>query len=181
MDNILFTIWFFLPAAVANSTAVVAAKLPLLKEMNYPMDFHRKFRGERILGSHKTIRGLISGIVTACLVVYLQKNVFVEISNNFAEMNYENINTLLLGVLMGTGALLGDAVKSFFKRRRDIKPGGMWFPFDQIDYIFGSSIFTYLYIQLDWHYYLIYFIVGLAAHLVTNLTAYLLGIKEVPY
>jgi CDP-2,3-bis-(O-geranylgeranyl)-sn-glycerol synthase len=45
---------------------------------------------------------------------------------------------------MGSGAILGDLIKSFFKRRIGIKPGEKWIFFDQVDYAIGALLFTSL-------------------------------------
>jgi CDP-2,3-bis-(O-geranylgeranyl)-sn-glycerol synthase len=45
---------------------------------------------------------------------------------------------------MGVGAGVGDAVKSFFKRRIDIEPGASWPVFDQLDFFLGAYLFVSL-------------------------------------
>ena len=42
------------------------------------------------------------------------------------------------------GALLGDIIESFFKRRIGKKRGEDWIPFDQIDFILGVFFFSFL-------------------------------------
>jgi len=42
------------------------------------------------------------------------------------------------------GALIGDIIKSFFKRRIGKKRGQDWIPFDQIDFILGVLFFSFL-------------------------------------
>jgi hypothetical protein len=51
---------------------------------------------------------------------------------------------LLPGLLMGLGAGIGDAVKSFFKRRIDIEPGESWPVFDQLDFFLGAYVLVSL-------------------------------------
>ncbi len=36
--------------------------------------------------------------------------------------------------------MTGDAVKSFFKRRAGVPPGGRWIPADEIDFIIGAML-----------------------------------------
>ena len=62
-NEFLFLCWVFLPAIIANMAPVFAAKLPVLSGWSYPLDFFYTFRGQRVLGDHKTIRGLIAGIL----------------------------------------------------------------------------------------------------------------------
>jgi CDP-2,3-bis-(O-geranylgeranyl)-sn-glycerol synthase len=51
---------------------------------------------------------------------------------------------LLVGFLMGLGTGVGDAVKSFFKRRAGIPPGASWPVFDQLDVFGGAYLFVAL-------------------------------------
>src|SRR6185369_16468061 len=73
IKQILFGLWFFLPAALANMAPIFAAHTAALKKFDTPMDFGRTFRGRRILGDHKTWRGLVSGIVAATALLWLQQ------------------------------------------------------------------------------------------------------------
>ena len=49
-ENILFALWFFLPAGIANVAPIFAAKWRLLESLNKPLDFGQTFRGKRIFG-----------------------------------------------------------------------------------------------------------------------------------
>lgn len=181
-DKILFSLWFFFPAGIANGTPVIIAKVPFLKKLDYPMDFGLKFRGKRVLGSHKTIRGLIAGVTVAIITAYLQKYAFDNslYIRDFCPIDFNDVSVFLYGGLSGLGAIIGDAVKSFFKRRIDIKPGKAWVPFDQIDYIIGGILFVLPYIQLDLIYYILIAILYLIIHPVTTVIGYYLKFKDSP-
>ena len=115
---------------------IFASKIPWLKTLDFPMDFYVQYRGKRLLGDHKTIRGLISGILLGIATVYVQKQLFLssEFIQTVSLLHYPTQSALTLGTLLGAGALIGDAVESFFKRQLDIESGKSWFPYDQIDY-----------------------------------------------
>jgi CDP-2,3-bis-(O-geranylgeranyl)-sn-glycerol synthase len=81
---------------------------------------------------------------------------------------------------MGFGALLGDAIESFFKRQARVKPGNTWFPFDQIDYIIGGLLFSLPVITLGVKYYFLILVVWLLLHLISSYIGYLLGLKTKP-
>lgn len=183
MDNLLLAFYFFLPAGLANSAPVIVAKIPGLKKYNYPLDFYKKFKGKRVLGSHKTIRGIIAGVLVGMLTSVVLKSLYVNNSNiqEAINMNYSAINPYIFGGLLGLGSVLGDAIKSFFKRRLDIKPGGPWIPFDQIDYIVGGILFTYGYYQLELVQYVVLALGFIVAHFFSNLFAYAIKLKDVPY
>ena len=46
------------------------------------------------------------------------------------------------------GALLGDVIESFFKRRVGKDRGQDWIPFDQLDFLVGALIFSFLMSEL---------------------------------
>ncbi|HSX05849.1 MAG TPA: CDP-archaeol synthase, partial [Candidatus Saccharimonadales bacterium] len=71
--DILFALWFFLPAALANGVPVLVVKIPGLAKLEAPMDFGLSYRGKRILGAHKTWRGFIAGVLTSILTLWLQQ------------------------------------------------------------------------------------------------------------
>ena len=51
---------------------IFAARWPVIRAWDYPVDFGRSFRGHRIFGTHKTWRGLIVGIIFATFTLGLQ-------------------------------------------------------------------------------------------------------------
>ena len=81
---------------------------------------------------------------------------------------------------MGFGALTGDAIKSFFKRRVNIPPGVSWFPFDQIDYIIGGIALSLFYIQLTFGDYVVLCIVWFLMHPLITFIGYLFKLRHKP-
>lgn len=132
------TLWFFLPALVANMAPVLIRRLPLGA---WPIDGGRTWRGRRLLGDNKTWRGLIAGLTFGSITSLLQ--------------GY----SLGWGVWLGCGALCGDALKSFFKRQLDIPPGHPWRPWDQIDVVIGVLLFTQWWYPLSLRHIVTAFIV----------------------
>ena len=86
---------------------------------------------------------------------------------------------LFRSILAGFGTGLGDLVKSFFKRRIGIKPGGVWPVFDQVDYILGFLVLTYWVVFPGWEVIAIALVLTLILHPLTNLIAYVFKIKKV--
>lgn len=165
--------WFFLPAGFANMAPILAAKAPGLKRWNTPMDFGKAWRGVRIFGDHKTWRGLISGTVFAMFIGWMQYR--------FIGTSPEPIwFIMLVAAAMGFGALIGDAIKSFIKRRRGIPSGDAWVPFDQIDYIIGGLIFVSLFIRPGLDQIIMIFIIYFGLHLIVSYIGYLTGFKKKP-
>lgn len=155
---------------------VFTAGLPVLKNWSTPLDLGRSFQGKRIFGDHKTVRGIISGAVLGGLVALCQ---FVahkpELYNGFSISK-----CFLIGASMGFGALLADAIKSFFKRRVGVEPGKPWVPFDQTDYIIGGLLFLLPFIPLSPLQITSIIIVYFGGHLLTNYIGYHLGIRKRP-
>lgn len=183
LHDVLFALWFFLPAALANMIPIPIAKMPWLKKFDAPMDFGKTWRGKRIFGAHKTWRGLIAGIIAATLVLWLQQLAVA----NFgwaewvtAQVNYENLPTLIMGPLFALGALGGDAIESFFKRQRGTPPGQGWFPWDQLDYIIGAAILTAPFVALTLWQYLWLIILWFVIHLIATYIGWLLKLKDSP-
>jgi len=181
-QELLFVLWFFLPAGLANAAPILAARMPWLNTCFFPLDCYMTFRHKRILGSHKTVRGLLSGIVVGILVTWLQVLCYEQLSlvRTFIPLNYSAINPILFGFLAACGALVGDAIKSFFKRQLGITPGKSWFPFDQLDYILGGIAFTSLYVQLTLTQYLLLCLVWFLMHPLATMIGYELKLKESP-
>lgn len=182
IKDIFFVWWFFAPAGVANIAAFFSGKIPFLKPYSHPVDFSAKFRGKRILGDNKTIRGFIFGIIAAIIIVYLQVFLFNQFIflRKILSIDYNSINPILFGVLAGFGALFGDALKSFFKRQIGVVPGKSWFPFDQIDYIVGGILFTSFYIRLSLGEYIVLFLVWFLLHPLTTILGYIFKLKDSP-
>jgi CDP-2,3-bis-(O-geranylgeranyl)-sn-glycerol synthase len=181
--DIFFALWFFFPAAIANMVPILVAPFPYLRRFTAPIDGGLTYRGKRLLGSHKTWRGLIAGIIFATLVLWLQQLAVdhsLWIQRMTSQVDYSSLPTLILGPLFAIGALGGDAIESFFKRQRDVAPGHGWFPFDQIDYIIGGALATMPFVQLTILQYLWLIALWLIVHVVSSYVGFLLGLKERP-
>lgn len=181
--DILFAIWFLLPAAAANAAPIFSAKIPFLKKFDAPIDGGEKIAGHRIFGSHKTWRGIISGIIIATIILALQQLLFAHFEwTKFVSggVDYASLPTLILGPLFAIGALGGDAIESFFKRQRGIKSGGTWVPFDQLDYIIGSVLVSLFFVILTPIQYILMFVVWFLGHLLATYIGYKLGLKDDP-
>jgi CDP-2,3-bis-(O-geranylgeranyl)-sn-glycerol synthase len=162
----------FVPAGIANMTPPVANKIPYLNRWNTPMDFGKSYRGIRLFGQNKTWRGLVSATVLGTLVGGLLYEPF------FADMDL--MTYLLRCAAISAGALIGDAVESFFKRQRGVKPGSLWFPFDQIDFIIGGLIFMIPFGLPSFTVILAIFALFFGGHIVITYFSYHLGFKEKP-
>jgi CDP-2,3-bis-(O-geranylgeranyl)-sn-glycerol synthase len=183
MFTLLFkAFWFISPAMVSNMMPVWAKQVRFLDIFDIPIDGGRTLFGKPIFGRNKTVRGFIAGVSTAILVGVLQ----YILSENFAFINnwemtpLELNDYLLLSALTGFGALLGDAMESLLKRQIGIAPGNAWFPFDQLDYLFGALLLSTPVIMLNFSEYLAVLAVGFALHPTATFIGYKLGLKDKP-
>lgn len=181
MSELIFALWFFLPAGVANAAPVFANKIPILKNWKTPVDFGKSYRGKRILGDNKSWRGIISGTLTGgitALLVYL-------IYPNAAEVLWYNpivpaLDMFVVGCALGFGALFGDVVESFFKRQYGVPAGHSWFPFDQIDYILGGLLLVTPFVSLQSIQYIVIIATWFGLHIFFAYAGYLLRLKDKP-
>ena len=150
------SLWFFLPAYVANATPVVLGG-------GTPMDLGRNFLdGRRILGDGKTFRGFILAIAAGTLIGALQLRP-------------------LIGFVMALGAMLGDLAVSFIKRRLGMERGAPLPVGDQLDFVAGAIALTGLVVSIPLSYIVAIVIVTPPIHLGTNALAYILKLKKKPW
>lgn len=182
-EVILFALWFFLPAGLANVAPVFSRMIPGLRNISHPIDGGKSWRGKRLLGDNKSWRGLLSGIILAIVTLALQKYLYSNsqwLQQNLTEtVDYFSIS-LWLGALLGFGALLGDAIESFAKRQLNIPSGKSWFPFDQLDYIIGGLLAASFIVSLSFTQALSVTAVWFGMHLFWTYVGYLIGVREDP-
>ncbi len=170
---VLKCIYFMLPAYFANMMPVFVKKLNFL---NYPLDFGKKINGKPTLGKSKTWRGLVFGVVIAGIIFYLQQ---IAYGNDFFKsislIDYAH-TSILIGIGLGFGALLGDLVESFIKRRLGIGAGESFAPWDQLDFVIGSLLFSFW--LLTWEAVLVILVISPLLHVLINYIGYSIKIKE---
>ncbi len=158
IPDVFHALLFIFPAYCANAAPVIFGG-------GFPIDGGKTFLdGKPIFGSHKTFRGFLSGLVIGTLVGFVQGNLF----------QYN----VLLGFTLSMGALAGDLLGSFFKRRLDLPPGATLPIADQLDFILGAFLFSLPFSPPSLVIALIILIITPPIHLLTNFLAYLLGVKK---
>ncbi|MBZ9578514.1 CDP-archaeol synthase [Patescibacteria group bacterium] len=176
---ILRCLYFFLPAYFANMTPTFAKKAGVLKSLAKPVDFGKKYQGFPILGHHKTWRGIILGVLIGILVTFLQRFLWqFPFFKKLSFFNYQEINVFFLGFLLSFGALLGDLISSFLKRRQKIDPGKSWIPFDQISFVIGSFVLVspFFKIQILAFFYILF--LSFLLHIIVNRIGFWLKISD---
>lgn len=176
---LLQCLYFMLPAYIANMAPVFARKFGIFKFLSRPVDGGRTFRGKPIFGAHKTWRGFAVGVAAAIAIAWLQYFLYaIPFFKKISLINYLEMHWCLLGFLLGFGALFGDLIKSFFKRRTSLAPGAPWIPFDQIDFAFSALIFAAPIYFPPWPAVIIILLASPVLHTITNNLGFLLRVKN---
>ncbi len=153
---VLQVVYLFLPAYFANASPVIfGGGAPLDGGVNW-------LDGKPFLGGHKTTKGTIFGITIGSIVGLLQGN-------------------FIGGVLQAVGAIFGDIIASFLKRRINIEPGDSFPLADQLDFIILAVALSYPVQLTSWETIIVIILVTLPLHYLTNVVAYLLGLKKQPW
>ena len=175
LDVILQVFYLMLPAYFANMAPVIVKGS--FKSLKIPLDFNKKINKKPILGENKTFRGLIFGVLFAVIIAYLQ---FLLHNNNIladiAIIDYSN--WLLIGFLLGFGAIFGDLVESYVKRRMNYEPGRSFVPFDQIDFVIGALIFVYPLVILSLDKIVVMLFLSFILHIIVNHIAFYMNIRR---
>jgi CDP-2,3-bis-(O-geranylgeranyl)-sn-glycerol synthase len=173
---LIWALWIMLPAYVPNPIAALLGG-------GTPVDLKKNFSdGNRIFGDGKTYRGLITGvlagIITGLILIWL--------ADQFPLANLPK-HTLMSITLLATGALIGDLVKSFFKRRFNRERGAKWPIADQYDLVAGAFLLllvgdpAWLFTTVTLPVFLVILILTPVLHRATNIIGYRFKVKEVPW
>ena len=153
---VLYPIIFILPAWIANGTPVIFGG-------GAPLDM-----GTNILGNHKTWRGTISGLLGGFVVAVLE---YIFLSQ-----------PLFLGAALAIGAIAGDLIGSFAKRRSGIREGASVPILDQYSFFIFAMLFSLPFGGLPSTLGIVVLVVltGIL-HKGTNVLAHMAKIKQVPW
>jgi len=139
--------WIVIPIYVANASAVIVGG-------GRPIDFGKTWKdGRRILGDGKTWRGLFAGtflgMTTGFGLVVTAKYINTSKYVDLRLTDFEGFPMMILILFsLCFGALIGDIIESFFKRRIGKDRGQDWIPFDQLDFLVGALVFSFLMSEL---------------------------------
>ncbi|MWG34749.1 CDP-2,3-bis-(O-geranylgeranyl)-sn-glycerol synthase [Halomarina oriensis] len=178
LSTLVAAFWAMLPSYLPNNAAVLLGGGP-------PLDGGREWNGERLLGDGKTWRGTAGGILVGTLAACGLNRVAdrIETTTSFSLPRFP----LRAGVALAAGAMFGDVVGSFLKRRSGRDRGAMAPGLDQLDFVAGSLAFARL-VAPAWFgrtftrpAVAVVLVVTPLLHVGTNVAAYLLGLKDEPW
>ena len=184
VENLLImfagAVWYALPAVTANQLPIFAKYFNILPSLARPIDGGRLYRdGKPLFGKNKTYRGFIVACIGGIIVAIIQWKLLLIFPwlRRIHVVNIKEEYVPLFGFLAGFGAMTGDLIKSFFKRRAGVDPGKPWMPFDQIDAAIGFLVFTSPLFVPPVTLVVVLIMVTIPLHIMTNLAGYYLGFK----
>lgn len=160
MDKLAQLLYLMAPAYLAN---MAPPFLKYWKGWNRPIS-------RRWLGEHKTVMDFALGVAVGAACAQWA------IDWEGSLVSYRDWP--LIGLALGVGAMGGDALKSFFKRRRGIPPGRSWVPADQLDFVLGALILVAPWARLDWSDAAIIVVVSFAGDIAVNQVVFRVGIRD---
>jgi CDP-2,3-bis-(O-geranylgeranyl)-sn-glycerol synthase len=178
VETVAIAIWAMLPAYIPNNVAVLAGG-------GRPIDGGRTWNDRRVLGDGKTWRGTALGTaagVAVALVLNQLQSAFVG-ATGVAVPEFP----IQAALALAFGAMLGDILASFFKRRTGRERGASFPGVDQLDFVVISLALTAL-VASGWFLetFTVFVLVAVFVltpllHVTTNVIAYALGLKSEPW
>ncbi|MDD4222513.1 MAG: CDP-2,3-bis-(O-geranylgeranyl)-sn-glycerol synthase [Candidatus Methanomethylophilus sp.] len=179
-------LWLFLPAMLPNSAAVLFGRGSTAK-----MDFGKTWRGKRIFGDGKSWRGFFGGALSGIVLGLI----LICIASIWDPTNYWGYGgwwgNLRVITCLSFGAVLGDLMGAFIKRRLGLERGAKAPILDQYDFVFGAFLVTAIFnphwvystYVAGWHICALLFllVIMFAIHRGVNIVAYKLHLKKEPW
>lgn len=142
--------------------------------MRYWRGWNRPISAD-LLGHHKTVVGFGLGVAAAVAVAFTQSR------TSWVTAFSPSGEWLEMSLAQGIGAMSGDAIKSYFKRRSGIAPGERWIPADQLDLAVGALLLTAWLVPLRWVDVGVIVVITFFDDIVVNKAAYQFGIRDSPW
>jgi CDP-2,3-bis-(O-geranylgeranyl)-sn-glycerol synthase len=183
----LAVLWLLLPTYIANALAT------LPKGRGPAMDLGRVWArdGRRILGGSKTWSGFLAGslggmpfgLLEAWLILLAPPNLKL-----VPVLAPSVLAAVPLAAILTFGAMTGDALGSFLKRRLGRSSGARTFLLDQLPFVLvpiavGLVVYPSLFLEVfaSWEAVLWLLVYTLGLHAAFNWVGFKLGLKKVPW
>ena len=172
---IIELVLLILPAYFANS-------VPVLLGGGAAIDGGRKMAdGNRVFGDGKTVRGFFAGVLAGVAVGALEGLLLA--GGSLGIYPGGAITYALAGLLLGLGAMAGDLLGSFIKRRQGIARGKQSVILDQLMFLAVALILAYPIAApvLSPSAIVFLFVLTYFVHAGANVVANRVGLKKVPW
>jgi CDP-2,3-bis-(O-geranylgeranyl)-sn-glycerol synthase len=183
----LAVLWLLLPAYIANAFAT------LPRGRGPPMDFGRTSSrdGRRILGPSKSWSGFLAGGLGAMPFCLLEAWLILLAPPNLAVVPVlapSVAAAVPLAAILSFGAMGGDALGSFLKRRLGRESGARTLLVDQLPFVLvpialGLVFYPSLFVSVfgNWEGVFWLLVITLGLHVTFNWVGYKTGLKKVPW
>lgn len=171
---IFFIVPLFLTGLIHHCLII---KYNIFSYLAQPIDQNLNWRGQKIFGTSKTWRGLITVIILNAIFTSLLAIFFNWLSP---------ITPFVFGALLGLGYALGELPNSFWKRRLNINSSKtsyqgfkkIFYFLDQADSILGALIMLIIIYTVSLKMFFLLLIAGIFIHLIVDLALYKYGYKK---
>ncbi len=185
-------LWLMLPAYLPNSFAAFWGSKKMDRYFggpSGPIDMGKSWKGKRILGDGKTLRGTLGGISSGIVIGSIQMGIAAVTPLESFSPRWPCWLTII--ILLSVGALFGDALGSFIKRRIGRERGADVPGLDQYDFVIGSWLLLLIFAH-GWlwdHYFadehifaaIVFLVITPFLHRIVNKIGFKVGVKEVPW
>jgi hypothetical protein len=184
----LFLTVAFIVAGLAHSAWL---RTPASRRLLLPVDGGARFRGKRVFGENKTVRGFVVMVPAAAASFALFQMLVSRVAPPIAAdlWRLDTAGYAALGAWAGLGFMLGELPNSFFKRQLDVAPGMappgragtvLVFVVDRVDSIIGMLIAISLVVPTPWMTWAYVLLIGPGIHLAFSALLYRIGVKARP-
>lgn len=169
-------LWLLIPAYAANGW-------PPMARGRRPIDGGRTWRdGRRIFGDSKTIEGFTVGVAAGTFYGLIESYLYPSFSAYAGAWGASlPLMTPFVGFMIALGAMTGDLVGSFIKRRLGMGSGQDAPGLDQLNFIVGAIVFGAAFTQISLAMMLIMLVLTPAIHRFVCMVGYALKFKKVPW
>ena len=186
LEVLVRVLWVLTPVFAANALAT------LPRGRGPPMDLGRNWPdGRRILGPSKTWSGFLFGTIAAIPIVLLQAWLILHAPPNLALVPIYATTVagaVPIALLLTGGALTGDALGSFIKRRLGYGSGARVLGLDQLPFVLlpiglglllFPNVFVVTFLSVEALLWVLVLTLGL--HTLFNWIGFKIGTKKVPW
>lgn len=172
LDLFVQSLWFILPAYAANVFP------PFMKGVR-PLDFSKNIGRYRILGDGKTFEGTLAGIAFGVFVGSMQ----IQFYSHFQRLAGVELiqHTLPLVFLLSFGAIFGDIIGAFIKRRLGLPRGYPAPLLDQLDFLLFALLLSSAFVRISTGMLVMLLVITPILHKAINIVGYYIKLKKHPW
>jgi hypothetical protein len=186
LDPLACALFLIVAFALAGGAQALWLASDASRRWSWPLDGGRRFRGRRLLGDNKTVRGFVVMVPVTGLTFTV---VALAGSGNPGLWPLTPAQYLGLGILAGAGCMLGELPNSFIKRQLRIPPGApaagpvarpIFFLIDRLDSTLGALAALMLSVPVPPATVVYVVLAGVALHGALSVVTFHLGGKARP-